>query len=54
MATGFVNRKWQFSTPYKINTPQVITKKSIKGDHIGDPNSCAKFGGWASVQICEI
>jgi len=26
-ATGLVNGKWQFSTPYRIDTPQPITKK---------------------------
>ena len=25
-ATGFVNGKWQFSTPYRIEIPQRITK----------------------------
>jgi len=40
-ATGFDNRKWQFSTPYRIDIPQPITKIDT-GD--GDPYSYAKFG----------
>jgi len=37
MVTGFVNRKWQFSMPYRIDTPQPITKKFVKGDYASDP-----------------
>jgi len=37
-ATGFVNGRWQFSTPHRIHTPWPITKK------FGGPYGCAKFG----------
>ena len=30
-ATGLVNARWQFSTPYRIDTPK-ITKKIVTGD----------------------
>jgi len=43
-ATGFVNGRWQFSTPYRINTPRPITKKFGTGDYVGGPYGCAKFG----------
>ena len=29
-ATGFVNGRWQFSTPHRINTPWPITKKLVQ------------------------
>ena len=35
-ATGFVNGKGQFSTPYRIDTPEPITKKFVTGDYVGD------------------
>jgi len=41
-ATGFVNGKGQFLTPYRIDTPQLITK-IVTGDFIGDLYSCAKL-----------
>ena len=31
-ATGFVNGRWQFSTPHRINTPWPITKTFGTGD----------------------
>jgi len=31
-ATGFVNGTGQFSTPYRIDTRQPITKKFVTGD----------------------
>jgi len=43
-ATGFVNEKWQFSTPYRIDTPQLIAKKVVTVEYVGNPYSCAKFG----------
>ena len=44
-ATGFVNGKGQlFSTPYRIDTPQPITKQFVTGDYVGDPYGCAKLG----------
>jgi len=43
-ATGLVNGKGQFSTPYRIDIPQAITKTFATGDYVGDPYSCAKFG----------
>jgi len=43
-ATGFVNGRWQFSTPHRIHTPLPITKKFVASDYIGDPYGCAKFG----------
>ena len=43
-ATGFVNGRWQFSTPHRIHTPWPITKKFVASDYVGDPYGCAKFG----------
>jgi len=43
-ATGFVNGRWQFSTPRRIHTPWWITKKFVASDYVGDPYGCAKFG----------
>ena len=48
-ATGFVNRKGQFSTPHRIDTPQPITKKFVTGDYVGDPYGCAKVGVYPST-----
>ena len=48
-ATGFVNRKWQFSTPHRIDTPKPITKKFVTGDYVGDPYGCAKLGAYPST-----
>jgi len=44
-ATGFVNGRWQFSTPPPQNPhPWPITKKFGTGDCVGGPYGCAKFG----------
>ena len=43
-AAGFVNGRWQFSTPHRIHTPWPITKKFVVSDYVGDPYICAKFG----------
>ena len=43
-ATGFVNGRWQFSTPHRIDTPWPITKKFVASDYVGDSYGCAKFG----------
>ena len=48
-ATGFVNGRWQFSTPHRINTPWTITKKFGTGDYVGGPYGCAKFGANPSM-----
>jgi len=48
-ATGLVNGKWKFSTPYRIHTHQPITTKFVTGDHVGDPYTCAKFGAHSSM-----
>jgi len=48
-ATGFVNGKGQFSTPYRIDTPQPITKKFVTGDYVGDRYGCAKLGAYPSM-----
>ena len=48
-ATGFVNGRWQFSTPHRINTPWPITKKFGTGDCVGGPYGCAKFGANPSM-----
>ena len=48
-ATGFVNEKWQFSTPHRIDTPQPITKIFVIGDYVGDPYGCAKLGAYPST-----
>jgi len=42
-ANGLVNEKGQFSTPYRIDTPQPITKK-LSHVIVGNPYSRAKFG----------
>jgi len=47
-ATGFVNGKWQFSTPHRIDTPQLITKTFVTGDYVGHPYGCAKLGAYPS------
>jgi len=41
-ATGFVNREWQFSTPYRIDSLN-RSPKIVKGHYFGDPYSFAKF-----------
>ena len=48
-ATGFVNGRWQFSTPHRINTPWPITKKFGTGYYVGGPYGCAKFGANPSM-----
>ena len=48
-ATGVVNEKGQSLTPYKIDTPEPITKKIVTGDYVSDPYSCAKFGAYPSA-----
>ena len=48
-ATGFVNGRWQFSTPHRINTPWPITKKIGTGDYVVGPYGCAKFGANPSI-----
>jgi len=50
-ATGFVNGKWQFSTPppHRIDTAQPITKTFVTGDYVGDPYGCAKLGAHPST-----
>jgi len=48
-ATGFVNGRWQFSTPHRIDTPRPITKKFCTGDYVGGPYGCAKFGANPSM-----
>jgi len=45
-ATSFVNGKWQFSTPYRIDTHQPITKNL---SYVGDPYGCAKLGAHPST-----
>jgi len=47
--TGFVNGKGQFSTPYRVNTPQPITKTFVTRDYVGDPYSRAKLGAHPSM-----
>jgi len=42
--TGFVNERWQFSTPHRIHTPWQITTKFVASHYVGDPYGCAKFG----------
>jgi len=48
-ATGFVNGRWQFSTPHRIHTPWPITKKFGTGDYVRGPYGCAKFGANPSM-----
>jgi len=50
-ATGFVNGKRQFSTPYRIDIRQPITKKFATGDYVGHPYSCAKFAAQPSMGL---
>ena len=58
-ATGFVNGRWQFSTPPPQN-PHPLTdhQKIVASDYVGDPYGCAKFGAnpstGASGQMGEI
>jgi len=33
--TGLVSGKGQFLTPYRIDTPEPITKKFVTGDYVG-------------------
>jgi len=44
MATGLVNGKGQFSIPYRIDTPQLITKKFVAGNYVGNHYGYTKFG----------
>jgi len=57
-ATGFVNGRWQFSTPYRIHNPRPITKIFGTGDYVFGSYGCAKFGAnpsmGASGQMGEI
>ena len=39
-ATGFIDRKCQFSTPYRIGIPQLIIKKYVVSDYVSNPYSC--------------
>jgi len=48
-ATGFVNGEWQFSTPYRIDTSQPITKEFVTGGYVGGPYSHAKLGAHPST-----
>jgi len=48
-ATGFVNGKRQFSTPYRIDSPQPITKTIVTSDFVGDPYSCATLNAYTST-----
>jgi len=48
-STFFVNGKRQFSTPYRIDTAQPITKNFVTGDYVGDPYGCAKLGAYPST-----
>ena len=36
-------------TPYRIDTPEPITKKFVTRYYVGDPYSCAKFGAHSST-----
>jgi len=47
-ATGFVNGKWQFSTPQNRH-PSTDHQKFVIGDYVGDPYSCAKLGAYPST-----
>jgi len=47
--TGFVNSKGQFSTPYRIDTPQPITKTFVTGHYVGDPYRYTKLGAHTST-----
>jgi len=48
-ATGLVNGRWQFSTPYRIDTPLPIAKKFVTGDYVGDPLQLCQFGAHPST-----
>jgi len=43
-ATGFVNGRWQFSTPTESTPLNQSPKKIGTGDYVGGPYGCAKFG----------
>jgi len=54
-ATGFVNRKKQFSTPHRIDTPHLMIKNFVTGDYVGNPYSYAKLSArGASGHMGEI
>ena len=42
-ATGFVDRKGQFSTTHRIDILQSITKNIVTADYVGDSYSYAKL-----------
>jgi len=56
-ATGFVNGRWQFSTPQNPH-PLADHQKIGTGDYVGGHYGCAKFGAnpsmGASGQMGEI
>jgi len=56
-ATGFVNGKWQYSTPQNKH-PLTDHQKIGTGDYVGGPYGCANFGAnpsmGASGQMGEI
>ena len=43
-ATGLVNGEWQNSTPYRIETPELIDTKFGTGDYVKEMTPYAKFG----------
>jgi len=43
-ATGFVNGRWQFSTPTESTPLDRSPKKLVASDYVGDIYGCAKFG----------
>ena len=42
--TGFVNEKWQNSTPHTESTPLNLSLKYATDDYVGDPYGYAKLG----------
>ena len=42
--TGFVNEKWQNSTPHTESTPLNLSLKYATDDYVGDPYGYAEFG----------
>jgi len=53
-ATGFVNGRWQFSTPTESAPLDRSPTKFGTGDYVGVPYSCAKFdanpGMWVKYE----
>ena len=50
-ATVLVNEVGQILTPYRISTPQLIAKKFVMNNYVGDRYTHAKFGAKPSMGV---